>query len=124
MSFYTDLAIDADALLAEFGAEMTLTKTSTGAYNVATGSAAVTSTNYTAVAAKFDYEAKDIDGTKIKHGDQRVYMSALQTNGQAMPEPTTDDRISVGGRSFAVVASRPISPAGTVVLHDVQVRGV
>lgn len=124
MSLYSELAETADDLLADFGAAVTLTKIGTGTYNPATGAATQTGTTYTAVGAKFDYEQKDIDGTKIKHGDQRLYLSPKQTNGADLPTPSTDDRVTIGSAVFSVVASRPLSPAGTVVLHDVQLRGV
>lgn len=120
MTFYTGIAATAHRLLTQFGGPVTLTRTVPGAYNPATGQTdPATTTTYSGTGAKFDYSQRDIDGTLIRMGDQRVYMSV-----EGMTTPQTGDTLTAGGRTFQVVASRPLNPAGTVVLHDVQVRGV
>lgn len=71
------------------------------------------------VGVKLDYKQNEIDGTVILQGDQRVYISP-----EAESTPQTGDILIVSGSRYRVMESRPLSPAGKVVLHDVQVRGV
>jgi hypothetical protein len=117
MSFYDDIAATAVELLAEFGAPVTLTSVATGSYDPATGQGATTPTNYPATGVKLDYEQREIDGTNIRSGDQRVYLAP-----DLAVTPKTGDRLTVGASVFQIIASRPLSPATTTVLHDVQVR--
>lgn len=119
MSFYANLAATARRLLEQFGTTATLTRTTTGTYNPATGSASQTTTTYSCKAARFDYAQRDIDGTNIRVGDQRIYMDV-----QDMVMPQTGDTISMGGRTYVVVTARSIDPALTAVLYDVQARWV
>lgn len=118
MSFdYSETAATAAELLAEFGAQVTLTRITPGVYDPATGTVSQTGATHTASGVRLDYEQRYIDGTNIMQGDQRVYLSPT-----IAVAPQTGDRLTVGAEVFNVVASRPLSPAGVVVLHDVQVR--
>lgn len=115
---YTAVAIDAAELLAEFGAPVTLTRiTPGGVYDPDTATVPLTTTTHTANGVKLDYEQRHIDGTTILQGDQRVYLDPLIAEA-----PQTGDTLTVGAEVFTVVASRPLAPAGVVVLHDVQIR--
>lgn len=114
---YASTAVDAAELLAEFGATMTLTRITAGVYDPATGEVPQTTTTHTANGVKLDYEQRHIDGTNILQGDQRVYLDPL-----IAAAPQTGDTLSVGTEVFTVVKSRPLAPAGVVVLHDVQIR--
>lgn len=117
MSFYANLAATARRLLDQFGTTATLTRTTMGEYNPATGAASQTTTTYICKAARFDYAQRDIDGTNIRVGDQRIYMDAT-----VMPQ--TGDTIALGDRTYVVVTARSIDPALTAVLYDVQARWV
>lgn len=120
MTFYTALAADAHALLAEFGMSMTLTRPSSSAptYDAATSVATpVAPLTYSVTGAKFDYTTREIDGTLVQAGDQRVYLS---TTGAVLPKP--GDTLTIGSDVFRVLRAGAISPAGTDVLYDVQVR--
>lgn len=119
MSFYANLAATARRLLAQFGTDATLTRTTTGAYNPVTGTASQATATYSCKAARFDYAQRDVDGTMIKTGDQRIYMDV-----QDMVMPQTGDTITLGDRTYVVVTARSIDPALTAVLYDVQARWV
>lgn len=121
MSFdYGEMAALADEILLEFGAPVILTRTTPGAYDPATGTTGgPVSTPYTGTGAAFDYEAKDIDGTLIKAGDRRVYLSTA-----GIVAPRTGDTLAIAGAALTVVAVRPLQPALLAVLFDVQCRGV
>lgn len=120
MSFYSELAADAHALIVEFGTPVTLTRVTATDYDADTGVTTdpVTAT-WSGFGALFDYSQNEIDGSLIKQGDQRVYMS---TSG--ITTPKSGDTLTVSGVVLDVIASRPLQPALTAVLHDVQVRGV
>lgn len=118
MSFYTDLRATAHGLLTDKGATLTLVKRTSGDYAPATGTAAVTSTNYSITAAVFDYPAKMIDGTMIQQGDKKVLVSA---QGLTV-DPDVDDAVTIASVDHTVVRARKISPAGEIVIWELQVR--
>lgn len=117
MTFYSDMAATASELLAEFGMAVTLSRMTQGAYNPATGTNTNTPTTHAGTGVKLDYEQSEIDGTHIRVGDQRVYLAP-----DLAVTPQTGDTLTIGAEVWKVIASRPLSPAGVVVLHDVQVR--
>lgn len=120
MSFYSEIADTATEILTEFGAPAILTRSVPGTYDPTTGAtAAPVVTTYNGIGAKFDYSQRDIDGTQIKFGDQRFYLSTA-----GIVQPQTGDTLTIAGTVFDVIASRPLQPALTAVLHDVQIRGV
>lgn len=117
--FYADLSSDAAELLEEFGQPVTLTHKGASTYDEATATATTAQTTYQAHGVTVDYAERDIDGTKIKRGDQRVYMSA-----PGVAAPVSDDTMTIGGKAFKVINSSPLAPGGVNVLYDVQVRGL
>lgn len=118
MSFdYTETAEAAAEALAEFGALVTLTRITQGAYDPSTGAATQSEVSHVANGIKLDYEQRHIDGAIILQGDQRVYLDPLITEA-----PQAGDTLTIGAEVFRVIRSRPLAPAGVVVLHDVQVR--
>lgn len=118
MSFdYAETAETAAELLTEFGAMVTLTRITPGGYDPSTGTVVNTEVTHTAAGVKLEYEQRLIDGTNILQGDQRVYLDPLIAEA-----PQAGDKLNVGTEVFNVVRSRPLAPAGIVVLHDVQVR--
>jgi hypothetical protein len=122
MSFYSDLADEAAALLLEFGQSVTLRQLANSSYSG--GSVTQTPTDYIGLGAVFNFAQRDIDGTLIKTGDQQLLMSVFQTNGSAMPLPTTADQIIIGSTTYTIQPSRKVDPAGTVVLYDLHIRGL
>lgn len=117
---YTKTAATVDRLLKRFGASATLQRVVHGTYDPDTGTTtADTTSTWTGVGAKFDYEQKEIDGTNIRTGDQRVYLSVV-----GIVNPQSGDTLAIGATTYNVVASRPLQPALMAVLYDVQVRGV
>jgi len=119
MSFdYAEIAATAAELLSEFGAEVTVARTTPGARDADTGTLAAGSTQtWTPSGVKLDYSQREIDGTHILSGDQRVYMSAVSGL-----DPKPGDVVTLSSESWRVVKSRTLAPAGLAVLLDVQVR--
>ncbi|PRD42118.1 hypothetical protein C5748_18385 [Phyllobacterium phragmitis] len=77
-----------------------------------------TTETYPCTLAVLVYDDKDIDGTLIKATDKKIYMSS---KGLAI-EPTTTDKIVIGGASHTIVKVKPLNPAGLVVFYEAQVR--
>ena len=116
MSIYTDGAATVTSLLSEYGMDMTLTEVSDGVYTPGTG-VSNTDTDYAATGIKRDYDQRVIDGTVIRQGDQLVTLSpSLEVT------PKTGDKLTIDGEVWGIISSHPISPAGTIVAHKVQVR--
>ncbi len=112
---YADARSTAVELIAEFGQTGALRRTTSDAdpFNPTQ-----TTADHACTFAVLDYAKRDIDGTLIKQTDQMVYLS---TSGLAIA-PETTDRLIVGGSSLTIVSVKPLSPAGTVVLWELQVR--
>ena len=121
---YVKSAATAERLLQKFGQAVTLSRPSTNAptYDPATGiSTPVAPATYVGRGAVFDYKQTDINQTLVQAGDQRLYLSPAAP----MVEPkTSDDIVLANGTTYTVQRSGKIAPAGTVVLYDVQLRGV
>lgn len=113
---YAVTAATATRLLQRFGAAATLKRQTAGAYNPATGAAAVTVTSLATTAAVFAYPQKYIDNTLILQGDQQAYLAP----GVA---PQQGDRLAWQGKDYEIVVVKPVSPAGTAVLYEAQIRG-
>ena len=122
MEFYSKMQATANRLLKGKGQEITLTRQAAGAYNVATGTAAVTTTAQTAYGAMFEYGDKNIDGTLIKEGDKQLLLSALNSTGTALVAPALNDTVTINTVVYTVVRIKPLSPAGTTVLFDCNIR--
>jgi len=118
---YSALATRTARLLTDYGQTATLTRVTPGSYSTSDGSlAAGTTATYTGSATVFDYDQRQIDGSLVRAGDRRVLLQA--TGG--IPLPRTGDTITIASGTYQVVQARDISPAGTSVVYDLQVRGV
>lgn len=125
MSFdYARGATVGERLIAKFGRDMTLkTADSGGSYNPATGTVdygylGEDQPTRTVKGVLIDYAQSEIDGTRIKVGDQRIYIDPT-----IAVTPQTGDTVEFDSKLYQVIESRPFAPGGVVVLHDVQVRG-
>jgi hypothetical protein len=122
MEFYAKMQATANRLLKGKGQGITLTRQAAGAYDPATGTAAVTTTTQTAYGAMFEYGDKNIDGTLIKEGDKQLLLSALNSAGTALVAPALNDTVTINTVVYTVVRIKPLSPAGTTVLFDCNIR--
>lgn len=113
---YAATAATATRLLQRFGASATLKRQTTGAYDPSTGTTPVTVTELATTTAVFAYDQKYIDGTLILQGDQRAYMTPAVM-------PKQGDVLTWQSKDWQVIAVKPISPAGTPVVYEAQLRG-
>lgn len=107
----------AERLIKRFGQSASLKLTTPGdgpAYNPGEP----TVTTYPCTLAIFDYRNSERDGTLIRAGDKLVYLS---TEGLSVT-PETSDHLVIGGLDHSIVEVQPLSPAGTAVYFQVQVR--
>lgn len=115
---YAKAAATALRLLTRFGSAVTVTRVTPGAYDPETGTNGSGSTaTWTPQGVRLDYSAREIDGTLILSGDQRVYMSA-----EPGLDPQPGDTVTLGADVWRVVRSHTLAPAGVAVLLEVQVR--
>lgn len=123
---YTKLAAVAETQLEKFGQAVTLSRPSgvEATYDPATGTSTPASpATYSGRGAIFGYRRRDIDGTLVQVGDQRLLLSPHQTDGTAMPEPQTTDRVVIGSTTYTVQNVSKTAPGGTVVMYTLQLRG-
>lgn len=108
----------ADRLIAKFGQVGAIRRTvTTGGDPWNPGSGTTETTNYPATLVMLDYEAREVDGSLIRATDKKVLVSA-----DVSVEPAESDQLVVGGTALEIVSVKPLSPAGTVVLYEVQAR--
>lgn len=117
MSFYGDLALTADDLLAEFGQSITIRTNTPGSYDTDTGTTALTTVDTVGNGCVFDYGTNAIDGTLIVLGDKQLLLSPV-----GMSEPGIDDLAIVGGVTWRITKVKSIAPAGVAVLFDCNLR--
>lgn len=123
MTFYERMQSTANRLLQGKGQLVTLTRQSAGTYTP--GSAVtITATTQAVYGAVFEYGNKNIDGTLIKEGDKQLLLSAFNSAGVALTAPVLNDTVTIGSNSYTITRIRPLSPAGTVVLFDCNIRGL
>lgn len=115
---YDRIAATATRMLTRYGRAVTLRSSGGDTYDPATATREVYQTEYATIGLMLDYQQSDIDGTLIQVGDQKVYMEP-----SVEVAPKTGDEILINDVVFKVIKSRPVSPAGVVVLHELQVRG-
>ncbi|OIS90738.1 hypothetical protein [Brucella cytisi] len=75
-------------------------------------------TDYPCTLVALDYDQEDVDGTLIKSTDKKVYVA---TKGLPI-QPTTTDKVLIGGIVSSIVQEKPLNPAGTVVYWELQAR--
>lgn len=68
-----------------------------------------------------DYDQKYVDGTVIQTGDQRVYLPAADTAGNAItPEP--EGQVLRGTVVWKIINIKPLNPNGQSIMFELQVR--
>ena len=116
MTFYSDMAATANALIAEFGAPITLKRKTAGTLDKVTGiETGATTSTLTPNGLVTQYKANVIDGTRIQGGDRLVILDNSQT-------PVMTDQVLVGVEYWNIVDIVSKNPAGTELVHLVQAR--
>lgn len=112
---YDRSAATADRLIDKFGQQGTITRME----NIGQPWKPVQSkVNYPCRLVVLSYTAKDIDGTLIKAGDKKVYVSAIGLK----IEPKTTDKLVINGKENTIISVDQLNPAGTPVYYVCQCR--
>lgn len=112
---YARTRATAERLIARFGQTAALRRvTNTGPEWDPTQ----TTTDYPCKLAVLDYAKRDVDGTLIRQTDRMVYLS---TAGLTI-SPDVNDTLVIEGSALTVVNVKPLSPAGVVLMYEVQAR--
>ena len=114
---YTRTAATTLSLLTKFGADVTVTRVTTGTYDTSTGANTVTTSTATVKGVVLDYDSgqSTISGSMIQAGDKRLLLEAAAS-------PDLNDKFTANSRTYAPVSIGEVNPAGTVVLYDIHVR--
>ena len=117
MSFYTGLAATAGRLLKDKGQQATwVHDNKDGVFDPALGViTGGTTKTYKAFGALFDFDTSRIDGTSIITDDKKFLMEAGNV-------PLIGAQIAINNKTYSVLAVRETSPAGTVVMYELQLR--
>ncbi len=120
---YSEIADVADEILEEFGQAITLTHVEPGTYVPGEGITNTTTTQ-AGTGAVVDWDARQVDGTLILIGDKRLLLSPLNTAGTALTAPVLGDTATdAAGVVYTLVTPlKTVSPAGTAVLYDCNLR--
>lgn len=114
---YASTAASADRLIKQFGSTGTLKRSTSGAYDPTTGTAAITTVTQTVQAVVFNYDQKYIVGTEIRSDDKQVYLSAAGIN-----PPLPGDVFNWQAQDYTVIKAKPLAPSGIQVLYEMQIR--
>jgi hypothetical protein len=112
---YDEIRAEAEIAIAEAGqtAQIRRMMRSGSSYDPIT-----TPADYDCLVVEVGYTIRQIDGTRIKAGDKRLFVS---TAGLTIA-PTEQNQIIIGGVAHEIVRVAPLSPAGTVVFWEIQAR--
>ena len=129
MEFYARMQATANKLLKGKGQAVTLTRQVSGAYDPATGQATITTTIQTGTGAIFDYGIQQAGiysapGSLIQVGDKQLLLSVISAMGGLLTAPEVNDTVTVGTTVYTIKQVKALSPAGTTVLFDINLRGV
>lgn len=118
MSFSTNLIAVARRLLNSYGEELTFTRVTEGAYNVADGTvAAGTTTNYTADCAPVDYNTDEVDDKTILKNDIGLWIEK-----PASETPAVGDTVVLNSKTYRVVSIETLRAQGTDIVYKAQLR--
>lgn len=119
MSFASNNIATARRLLGKYGRSITFTRETEGAYNVATGATAASSTaNYTADGYPDEYNSFEADGTNIQLRDVKVWLSTPTTS----EVPAVGDTLVIDSKTLRVMNVGIINTQGVNVLYKLQCR--
>lgn len=117
MSFdYVRALATSRRLLANFGQDGTLTNTTGGTYDEATGTVtAPTVTTTTDKCVLLEYGLFNMSDSLIKVGDKKILtqMSVI---------PTLTDKITINTVIYNIIGVKALEPAGTNILYELHCR--
>ena len=119
-----EYVLDAAESLREDGMDVTVNIVTKGQY-VPGSVVSVVKVAYAGRGILDRYKVKDIDGSRIKTEDLRLWLSPeLIKDGSKFYgiEISAKDEIVIQGVQYEIVSVSPIKPEGDIALYDVQLR--
>lgn len=115
MSFSSRMAATSSRLLTKYGSAVTVTRTTTGTYNPASGDVISTVTTYTGVGNSDTYSKFEIDNINILNTDIKFLFYSDTA-------PIVNDVVSYNGVSYRVLDVGIDIAQGTNILYTLQLR--
>lgn len=115
---YEGSAKTALALLANFGRSMTLIQETEVVGDDPFDPATPTEKTFTVTGVLLDIKDRDFPDSLVVVGDRKAIIAA---SGLSVT-PAVGDQLKVGDDTYKVIIPKPLSPAGTAVIHTLQVR--
>ena len=118
--FYAGLASKVLKLMRAKGQTMYLVRRASSAYDAATSSAAaLPEVREKVYGLELALPTGEQPGQSPQRADKTVYLEAINPT----TDPQTYDGLEIGGTVHEILTSKPLSPAGLAVLHELRVRG-
>ncbi|MNH91847.1 hypothetical protein D3C73_444170 [compost metagenome] len=121
MAFYDEMAVMALDMITEFGQPVTIRAITVGEYDPNAGSAPPDSTKeQTAQSILLDFTGQEFQNNSlIKQGDKKLKIAAQGLEWV----PDLLNKVIIQGRTWSIVPPlKEVSPAGTPILYELQVR--
>jgi len=115
MSFYSNLANTASRLINKYGQNILIVRSGDSVDPVTGVTTSGSDINYKTMGILQTYPDNLIDGTRIKASDRLVIIDGSIT-------PLIDDKIKLESQNWNVESLKTSNPAGTSLVHFVQVR--
>jgi hypothetical protein len=116
---YLESRDDADALIAEFGAVASLRRTTNSGTTYAPTQ---TTADYATVAVKVDFTMRQMQGGNVLDTDERWLVAAGPLTALGVASILPRDGLVVGASVKPILDSKPLAPAGIVVMYDCHIR--
>jgi hypothetical protein len=121
MSFYDDMTGTVLEMLSEFGQPVVIQQQGPKTVNANGVTVPSNPTAMTAMGCLFDYTFRNygnevVKGELVQSADKQLYMTATPV------PPQVQDRVIVGGNSWAIVNIKQINPAGTPVMYELWLK--
>lgn len=117
--------LSADRMIDAKGQAVTLTRRAAGAYNPATGAAAITPSTQTGkgVILPFGAGIRKRADSLVTQADRQCFLSGLNSAGAALTEPKVDDTLTdAGGNVYTITEVSPLEPAGLAIMYELTLR--
>lgn len=112
------------------GQTIILTRVTPDDYDKTTGTIPAVTTTQTTSGAVFEYNTfirsgvRNEPGTLILAGDKQLLMSPFRADGTPLDPPAVNDTVALAdGSVFTITSLAPLSPAGTPVYFECNIRG-
>lgn len=120
MSLYSELALTANELLAEFGQPVTITNFEMGVEDPETGIVSQASSQFTTVGVLLDYDYRNFgEGQTPYQATSRNEKRLLTTATKVI---NSGDLILIDNTVFKAYVVKVVNPAGTRVLYDIWMQ--